>query len=150
MAVIQPYKPVFPYKGNQIILTSERVTLHAKNDAIFLFGKKAVGLSSTNTINLDASNKVIIAAPVIELGNKAESLGEPIVLGNTLNQKLLSLLDALNAVAILLAQSSESKLGATMQNINSAGSLLAQAASRLQQELAPGQSQILSKNTFTR
>lgn len=150
MAVIQPYKPVFPYKGNQLILTSERVTLHAKNDAIFLFGKKAVGLSSTNTINLDASNKVIVAAPVIELGNKAESLGEPIVLGNTLNQKLLTLLDALNAVAILLAQSSESKLGATMQNINSAGSLLAQAATRLSQELTPGQSQILSKNTFTR
>lgn len=150
MAVIQPYKPVFPYKGNQLILTSERVTLHAKNDAIFLFGKKAVGLSSTNTINLDASNKVIVAAPIIELGNKAESLGEPIVLGNTLNQKLLTLLDALNAVAILLAQSSESKLGATMQNINSAGSLLAQAATRLSQELTPGQSQILSKNTFTR
>jgi len=150
MAEIKTYKPVFPYKGNQIILTSERVTLHAKNDAIFLFGKKAVGLSSTNTINLDASNKVIIAAPVIELGNKAESLGEPVVLGNTLNQKLISLLDALNGVAILLAQSSESKLGATMQNINSAGTLLAQAVSRLNQELAPGQSQILSKNTFTR
>jgi hypothetical protein len=150
MAVIQPYKPVFPYKGNQLILTSERVTLHAKNDAIFLFGKKAVGLSSTNTINLDASNKVIVAAPVIELGNKAESLGEPIVLGNTLNQKLLTLLDTLNAVAILLAQSSESKLGATMQNINSAGSLLSQTATRLSQELTPGQSQILSKNTFTR
>jgi len=107
MAVIQPYKPVFPYKGNQLILSSERVTLHAKNDAIFLFGKKAVGLSSTNTINLDASNKVIVAAPVIELGNKAESL-------------------------------------------NSAGSLLAQTATRLSQELTPGQSQILSKNTFTR
>lgn len=144
------FKPVFPYKGNQLILTSERVTIHAKNDAIFLFGKQAVGLSSTNTINLDSTNKIILASPVIELGNKAESLGEPIVLGNTLNQKLLSLLDALNAVAILLAQSSESKLGATMQNINSAGSLLAQAVSRLNQELAPGKSQILSKNTFTR
>ncbi len=67
-----------------------------------------------------------------------------------MNQKLLTLLDALNAVAILLAQSSESKLGATMQNINSAGSLLAQTATRLSQELTPGQSQILSKNTFTR
>ncbi len=54
------YKPVFPYKGNQLILTSDRVTLHAKNDAIFLFGKQAVGLSSTNTINLDAVNKVIV------------------------------------------------------------------------------------------
>ena len=66
------YRPVFPYKGNQLILTSDRVTLHAKNDAIFLFGKQAVGLSSPNTINLDAGTKIILAGPVVELGNKAK------------------------------------------------------------------------------
>ena len=127
------YKPVFPYKGNQLILTSDRVTLHAKNDAIFLFGKQAVGLSSTNTINLDASNKVIVAAPVIELGNKAQSLGQPVVLGDNLNQQLRSVLGALSAIGTLLAQSSESNLGATMQNIASAGKLINTEANRILQ-----------------
>ena len=144
------YRPVFPYKGNQLILTSDRVTLHAKNDAIFLFGKQAVGLSSTNTINLDASNKVIVAAPVIELGNKAQSLGQPVVLGDNLNQQLRSVLGALSAIGTLLAQSSESNLGATMQNIASAGKLINTEANRILQALEPSNSVILSKNTFTR
>lgn len=144
------YKPVFPYKGNQLILTSDRVTLHAKNDTIFLFGKQAVGLSSTNTINLDAVNKVIVAAPVIELGNKAQDLGEPVVLGNTLNQKLIALLEALDAVAIQLAQASTSKPGKTAQYISQAGTYLSSQVNSIKGQLQPGTSEILSKNTFTR
>lgn len=144
------YKPVFPYKGNQLILTSDRVTLHAKNDAIFLFGKQAVGLSSTNTINLDAVNKVIVTAPVIELGNKAQDLGEPVVLGNTLNQKLIALLEALDAVAIQLAQASTSKPGQTAQYISQAGTYLSSQVNSIKGQLQPGTSEILSKNTFTR
>ena len=144
------YRPVFPYKGNQLILTSDRVTLHAKNDAIFLFGKQAVGLSSTNTINLDAGTKIILAGPIVELGNKAQSLGQPVVLGDNLNQQLRSVLGALSAIGTLLAQSSESNLGATMQNIASAGKLINTEANRILQALEPSNSVILSKNTFTR
>jgi uncharacterized protein (DUF2345 family) len=144
------FKPVFPYKGNQLILTSDRVTLHSKSDAIFLFGKQAVGLSSPETINLDAGKKIILAGPVIELGNKAQSLGQPIVLGNTLNQKLLSIIEALNSVAILLAQVSTSQQGKSMESIRQAGLLLSQEMQSLKTQLIPGVSEILSKNTFTR
>jgi uncharacterized protein (DUF2345 family) len=144
------FKPVFPYKGNQLILTSDRVTLHSKSDAIFLFGKQAVGLSSPETINLDAGKKIILAGPVVELGNKAQSLGQPIVLGNTLNQKLLSIIEALNSVAILLAQVSTSQQGKSMESIRQAGLLLSQEMQSLKTQLIPGVSEILSKNTFTR
>ena len=144
------FKPVFPYKGNQLILTSDRVMLHSKSDAIFLFGKQAVGLSSPNTINLDAGQKIILAGPVIELGNKAQSLGQPIVLGNTLNQKLLAIIDTLNSVAILLAQVSTSQQGKSMESIRQAGLLLSQEMQSLKTQLIPGVSEILSKNTFTR
>jgi uncharacterized protein (DUF2345 family) len=144
------FKPVFPYKGNQLILTSDRVMLHSKSDAIFLFGKQAVGLSSPETINLDAGKKIILAGPVIELGNKAQSLGQPIVLGNTLNQKLLSIIEALNSVAILLAQVSTSQQGKSMESIRQAGLLLSQEMQSLKTQLIPGVSEILSKNTFTR
>jgi hypothetical protein len=144
------FRPVFPYKGNQIILTSDRVTLHSKNDAIFLFGKQAVGLSSPKTINLDAGEKIILAGPVIELGNKAEALGEPVVLGNTLNQQLQAILSALSTAGTMLAQVSTSSPGASMQSIASAGKILNQEASRIAEILNPGTSIILSKNTFTR
>ena len=34
------YKPEFPYKGNQVIISSGRVTNHSYDDFIFMFGKK--------------------------------------------------------------------------------------------------------------
>jgi len=147
------FKPSFPYQGNQLILTSDRVTIHSKTDAIFLFGKQAVGLSSTNTINLDASNKIILAAPVIELGNKAKDLGQPIVLGNDLNQQLAALAQGLQAVACLLTNVSETAIGSSMQQIASAGSALHTVAELLLTGTGSGNpdlSKILSKNTFTR
>ena len=144
------FKPVFPYKGNQIILTSDRVTLHSKSDAIFLFGKQAVGLSSPETINLDAGKKIILAGPVVELGNKAQALGQPVVLGNTLNEKLILIIEALNAAAILLTQVSTSQPGKSMESVREAGQYLYQQMSSLRAQLTPGVSDILSKNTFTR
>jgi hypothetical protein len=63
------YVPEFPYKGNQIIVASDRLHLHARKDSIFLFAKEAVSLSSQNTINLDASSAVIVDTPNIKLGS---------------------------------------------------------------------------------
>jgi hypothetical protein len=142
------YKPEFPYKGNQLILSSERVLVHAKSDAIFLFGKQAVSLSSTKTINLDAVDKVLIDCKVIELGAKAQTLGQPVVLGRNLNTQLALLLKEIAYAGTLMAQASETDLGASMQLIANAGQIINKEASRLSQVLNSGF--ILSKNTFTR
>jgi hypothetical protein len=142
------FKPVFPYKGNQLILTSDRVTLHSKSDAIFLFGKQAVSLSSTKTINLDANEGIKLYTPIIELGYNARAQGQPVVLGRNLNQQLINLLSSIAAAGTMLRQASSENLGATMQNISSAGITLNKAASDLANLLS--QDFILSKNTFTR
>ena len=113
--------PEFPYKGNQIILSSNRIILNSKSDAIFLFGSSAVGLSSTQTINLDAKEKILLDAPKIELGHEAEVVGEPVVLGIALSRKLIKILNSLSEAGILLAQVSEGNLGASMQDIALAG-----------------------------
>jgi hypothetical protein len=63
-------KPAFPFKEKQIILTSNRVMIHSNSDAIFLFGKGAVSLSSPQTINLDSKERVLINSPKIELGRR--------------------------------------------------------------------------------
>lgn len=83
-------KPDFPYAGNQIILSSDRVMLHSKADGIFLFGKAAVGLSSTKTINLDAKEEVYVSSPKMYLGNISDAAVsfEPAVKGNELSQEL--------------------------------------------------------------
>ncbi len=142
------FKPDFPYQGNQVILTSDRVTLHSKNDAIFLFGKQAVSLSSPKTINLDATEKVLIFSPKIELGAKAETDGEPVVLGERLNEQLQILTNAILTAGILLKQASTTKLGVAMETIREAGQILYDAAEDSNAYLETRA--ILSKNTFTR
>ena len=142
------FKPVFPYKGNQLILTSDRVTLHSKTDAIFLFGKQAVSLSSTKTINLDAIEGIKLYSPIVELGPNARAEGQPVILGTNLNQQLIVLLNNIANAGMLMSQASESDLGASMQYIASAGKILADESNRLVDTLQSNF--ILSKNTFTK
>lgn len=140
--------PQFPYKGNQLILSSDRVILHSKEDAVFIFGKAAIGLSSTQTINFDANEKILIDCQKIELGNKAESEGEPVVLGNTLNEKLIKLLELLSAAGDELQKVNTSSMGSSMDAIRTAGLTITRTCSSIKNELLD--KQILSKNTFTR
>lgn len=144
------FRPEFPFKGNQIILSSDRVMLHSKSDAIFLFGKQAVSLSSTKTINLDATEKILFDSPIIELGNKAQNLGQPVLMGWTFNRQLVILLTNISNAGILLMQVSESDLGGSMQAIASAGQILTKEAKRLANILNTADSPVLSKTTYTR
>jgi hypothetical protein len=142
--------PEFPYKGNQIIISSDRVLIHSKTDAIFLFGKQAVSLSSTKTINLDAYDQVLIDSPIIQLGHEAKVLGEPIVLGRTLSTQLIQLLGSIKSAGAELsrASSENATMGGTMESIGAAGKLLYNSANSIQKALEADS--ILSKNTFTR
>lgn len=150
------YTPQFPYKGNQIILSSDRVMLHAEKDAIFILGKQAVGLSSTKTINLDANEKVLIACKKIELGYKAESQGQPLVLGNELNRQLINLLEQLSIAGDQLKLANATNIGLAMIAVHSAGEKISAACKALKTQLqktdtsGKTDSVILSKNTFTR
>jgi hypothetical protein len=143
-------KPVFPYKGDQIILSSERVLLHSKTDAIFLFGKEAVSLSSTKTINLDAVDKVLLDTKIIELGSKAQALGEPTVLGRSMVTQLSVLLANLEQAGNKLGVVSSEDLGASMQKIREAGQLIAKESARLKVLLQSPDTPVLSKVTFSR
>ena len=121
--------PQFPYSGNQIILSSDRVVLHSKKDAIFLFGKAAVGLSSTKTINLEAKEAIHISSPKVYLG-PVYSPGElstdyqPTVLGNNLSEELLDLYTYLSSVAFLLSKVNESNLATWAPSMRYAAEIL--------------------------
>ena len=144
------FKPVFPYKGDQIILSSERVLLHSKTDAIFIFGKEAVSLSSTKTINLDAVDKVLLDTKIIELGTKAQALGEPAVLGRSMVTQLSVLLANLEQAGNKLSVVSSEDLGASMQKIREAGQLISKESGRLKVLLQSADTPVLSKVTYTR
>jgi hypothetical protein len=146
------YSPDFQtFNNNQILVSSDRVTLYSKKESIFLFGTQAVSLSSKKTINLDAVDKVIVYAPKIELGDNAT---HPVVLGDNLNQTLIFLMDALLDVGNKLHNVSggENDIKASMEKIKGAGQIIHDTAENIRRRLSPespSDSLIVSKTTFT-
>jgi len=146
------YIPDFQsFNQNQILLSSDRVTLYSKKDSIFLFGNQAVSLSSTKTINLDSVEKIIMYSPKIELGENAKS---PVVLGDKLNDTLIflvkELMDAGNKLHNVSGGSNDIK--SSMEKIKGAGQIIHDAAEKINRRLSPNSpsdSIILSKTTFT-
>ena len=141
------YIPVFPYKGDQAIISSGRILFHAKDDSIFLFGKKAVGISSIGVINMDSYQSVSINSPKIELGLKAKDIGENTMLGITTNQMLVDLLDELERIGSALSQLSETGLPAASIIISSAGESLLSKSRIIKSNLISNTN--LSKTTYT-
>lgn len=96
-----PYKPEFPYKGNQVMISSGRVLLHAKQDAIFLFGKKGVGISTKNTFNVDALEGTIVNSNKIDLGLRAQYR---VIKGEIMLGQLDRLLDAITTLGQIVQE----------------------------------------------
>jgi hypothetical protein len=136
------YVPEFPYKGKQIIVSSGRVIVHAKNDGVFLFGKKNVGISSGGEVHIDANAEVFIDAPKISLGNKIDPqrmLGlEPVLLGYKTNQILIRLSEALVELGQSLGTISESDVPGSMFRLATAGPLLLKAAEAVNNQVTGG------------
>lgn len=140
-------KPVFPYKGNQVIISSGRVTHHSYDDFIMLFGKKGVAISSPASVNIDATDRVLIASPRVELGYRASFEGEPILLGTSTAFQLGQLLDTLEALATGLAAMSESNLAGAIPQIVAASSTLRDLAPVIKTQI---QTNCLSDVTYSR
>lgn len=144
---IKEYTPVFPYKGNQAIISSGRILFHAKDDSVLLFGKKAVGISSIGPVNIDTYKGVMISSPKIELGLEAKDKGENVMLGITTNQMLVELLDELIRVGAALTQLSTTGLPGASIAILSAGEALISKSQIIKSNLIDNSN--LSKTTYT-
>jgi hypothetical protein len=140
-----PYIPAIPYGGNQAIVSSNRVTLHAQEDSVLIFGKKAIALSSLGTINLDITSKLIINSPKIELGLDAERLGDPVILGNKNVQLMMRLLESLEILGTSLQCMTETQLELAIPDIVFSAQKLSDTTAALRADL----SSTLSKVTYT-
>ena len=136
------YVPEFPYKGKQIIVSSGRVIVHAKNDGVFLFGKNNVGISTNGEVHVDANGEIFLNAPKISLGDKVnpdDMVGmEPVLLGYKTNQILIRLSESLIELGSALGKVSESNLPASMQLLATAGPLLIKTAQAINNEVTGG------------
>ena len=141
------YTPKFPYTGNQVIITSGRVTHHSYDDFIFLFGKKGVAISSPSTFTVDANERTIIASPKIELGYQAERVGEPVMLGRTTAVQLGRLLDAIQNLSNALNTLKIGEMDVAIPVIVQTSNVLSSTARSVKAQL---NSKCLSKQTYTK
>lgn len=141
------YTPQFPYLGNQVIITSGRVTHHSYDDFIFLFGKKGVALSSPATFTVDANERTIIASPKIELGYQAETAGEPLMLGRTTAQQLGFLLDAVENLSNALTALTIEEIEIAIPGIVQTAKVLQETSKSVKTQLS---GKCLSKTTYTK
>lgn len=137
------------YKDNQIILSSGRVLIHSKDDSTLIFGKKSIALSSLGTVNFDVSNRVIINSPKIELGYEAETIGQPILLGNSTVQLLNRMIKMLGALSVALGQISETELETSIPGIVKASTVIQKEFPQLA-AIANQSGALLSQVTYTR
>jgi len=142
------FVPKFPYLGNQVIITSGRVTHHSYDDFIFLFGKKGVSISSPATLTVDANERTIIASPKIELGYQAETKGEPVLLGRSTAFQLGQLLDAIINMSNALNKISAEELEISIAGIKQTTTVLSDTAKTVKAQL--DSPTCLSQNTYTK
>lgn len=144
------YRPVFPYKGNQVIISSGRVQLHSKDDSIFLFGKAGIGLSTNGILGVDADKGVTISAPIIELGAEAKNprFGQPVIRGGDFLiqfNRLLAQLDQLGK-ALSTLKSEKVGLATSVPLIVTQATLLQDLVTSMTVQLPT----VLSSTTYTR
>ncbi len=91
------------YAGNQILISSERIILNARENELIGFSKKGIGFSTESVISLDAKNVVETESKRINLGINALS---PALLGDKTMLWLKDLCSALTSLvdAVLNAQ----------------------------------------------
>jgi hypothetical protein len=96
--------PITPATFNlpQIILHSDRVILNAKSDSVLISGQKSIGLSSNDSINLEAK-QVYIDGRDIRLGNKNAT--QPVLKGDDTVQLLKIVINELLNISTALQSS---------------------------------------------
>lgn len=137
------YQVNFPYLGNQGILVSDRIHLHARTDSVLILGKQAVGISSTNAIAIESGTKITLDSQKIELGLDAQ---QNIILGAKFFKDLKSFLDQVIMAGKNLQNVNQFNLAGSMMIITAAGGQLQNGAQALQDSLSSS----LSKKSYVK
>jgi hypothetical protein len=147
------YTPSFPFTGNQLILASDRVHLLARTDAVILMGDQSVILSSPNEVHIDSNKAVLIDSPKVELGNEAELMGQPVILGRDFIKQLQLFLQQVSYCGATLESVGKSNLADMASKIVDVGSNLKNSSDKLKNHIQLDDNQkskVLSNVTYTR
>ncbi len=140
-------KTIYDYEGPQAFLMSDRITLNARSESMFLSSNKFLHLGSGNSMTFSTSNNILFEAqtssitnvPLFKVnssncyidGREAIVLGNPekdsgiinqAVLGNQLVMALTSLIDDIRNIAYNTSKAIENRdaVGASLETMMSA------------------------------
>lgn len=141
------------FKGNQVMLNAGRLFFNAKEHDIQLSSVKAVGITTTGTVNIDATKYMCLDGSEIYLGEKARTASgtrkEPILLGNQVENFLNTLLNMLDGMADDMAQAITID-GKPIPNLNKRGLQAKPTILALRNQINPnGPSKLKSKKVFS-
>tara|TARA_Y100001973_G_scaffold106351_1_gene183725 strand:- start:3056 stop:4399 length:1344 start_codon:yes stop_codon:yes gene_type:complete len=94
------------FPGNQTFLSSDRIIFNARKDSVYISAFQHLHLGSANTMTLstsnnvlmEAENSVVIDCPITKLGTDDDESSQPIVLGDTMVEKMLDVCDIMDEV----------------------------------------------------
>lgn len=129
------YIPEFPYKGKQVLISSDRIHIQGRNDSVLLLGKQSVALSSQNSINIDATKSVTIDCIDIKIGSLQAK--DRVILGDKFVKDFKIFLECVITASDLLTKVSAGQtapnpeLGTSMTYLATAGKMLNKQAQNL-------------------
>ena len=90
----------YDYNNEQILMTSDKITINSRSDSMFLSSFKDIVLGSGNNLIIKTKNETVIESSNIYLGENSKSENEPLVLGNKLKDFLKEILDIIQSVKV--------------------------------------------------
>jgi hypothetical protein len=137
------------YKGNQLVVNSDRLVFNAKSDDILFSSRENFNVTANN-VSIDAEVNLGLDGKKIFLGERAVRFElEPIILGNQLELFLDLLLNELLRLsnALIQAKTADQKI---IPVLNNEGFVMRAIIKGLQNRINPnGDSQLKSKKVFT-
>jgi len=137
------------YEGSQVVVNGGRLYFNSKEESTLFSSKEAFGVTS-KTINLDAEDYIALDAKKIYLGEKAlREEFEPVILGESMEGFLNTLLDNLQKLAVDL-QNNVTKSGDNIPLFITRGKLLEASIKTLKGQINPGgKSDLKSEKVYT-
>ena len=139
------------FKGSQVLLNGDRITINAKESDVLLSSATSIGLNS-NTVNIDGNEYMCIDADKIFLGVKARTNEgankQPAVLGHRMEAFLQDILNQLIAISKAMG-AAKTVDGKPIPTINLRGNSAEVVLKGLKNQLNPkGGSNLKSKKLY--
>lgn len=135
------------YFNPQVILNSDRIVINSKRDEVMIFAKTNIEINTKNIININAGFRTHLNSNKVLLGSlNSNNDAQPILMSYNVLAALMKIQATLTELAGYLNPTTATKEGASVPNLNLAGTALLEDMTDLLTILNP--EEIFSKKVY--